>query len=75
MTIKGTKWEPHKERWDPEHQNKKRSPTLNEEDVINQSQIKEKLIKFSNQSYRYHSNIDTTAVEYTHKSISAGQLY
>ena len=61
--IKSTELEPHKERRDPEHQNKKPNPSLNEEDGINQSQIKEKLIKFSNQSHRHHSDIDTTAIE------------
>ena len=42
---------------------KKSSPTLNEEDDIDQLQIKETLIKFSNQSHRHHSYIDTIAVE------------
>ena len=40
---------------------------MNEEDGINQSQIKEKLIEFSNQSHRHHSDIDTTAIEQSHK--------
>ena len=48
LTIKGTELEPPKEKRDPEHQNKKPSPMFNEEDGINQSQIKEALIKFSN---------------------------
>ena len=78
--IKGTELEPHKERRDPEHQNKKPSPSLNEEDGINQSQIKETLIKFTNQSHRHHNDTDTTAVEQSqkineYKSITAGQLY
>ena len=80
LTIKGTELEPHKQRPGPEHQNKKPSPKLNEEDGINQSQIKETLIKFSNQSHRHHRDIDTTAVEQSqkineYKSISAAQLY
>ena len=53
---------------------------MNEEDDINQSQIKEKLIKFSNQSPRHYSDIDTTAVEQSqkfteYKSISVKQVY
>ena len=80
LTIRSTELEPHNERWDPEHQNKKPNPSLNEEDSISQSQIKEKLVKFSNQSHRHYSDIDTTAVEQSqktteHKSISVGQLY
>ena len=67
LTIKSTELEPHKERRDSEHQKKKPCPSLNEEDGINQSQIKEKLIEFSNQSHRHHSDIDTTAVEQSQK--------
>ena len=48
LKIKSTELEPYKERRDPQHQNKKPSPSLNEDGGINQSQIKEKLIKFSN---------------------------
>ena len=53
---------------------------MNEEDDINQSQIKEKLIEFSNQSPRNYSDIDTTAVEQSqkfteYKSISVRQVY
>ena len=80
LRIKSTELEPHKERRDQEHQNKKPSPSLNEEDGITQSQIKGKLIKFSNQNHRHHSDIDIAAVEQSqkmneYKSISAGQLY
>ena len=67
LTIKSTELEPHKERRDSEHRKKKPCPSLNEEDGINQSQIKEKLIEFSNQSHRHHSDIDTTAVEQSQK--------
>ena len=80
LTIRSTELEPHNERWDPEHQNKKLNPSLNEKDSISQSQIKEKLVKFCNQSHRHYSDIDTTAVEQSqkiteYKSISVGQLY
>ena len=80
LIIKSTELGSHKKRRDPEHQNEKPNPTLNEEDGSNQSQIKETLIKFSNQSHRHHSDIDTKAVEQSqkmneYKSISAGQLY
>ena len=37
LTIRSTELEPHNERWDPEHQNKKPNPSLNEEDSISQS--------------------------------------
>ena len=40
LTIKSTELEPHKERRDLEHQNKRPSLSLNEEDGISQSQIK-----------------------------------
>ena len=50
-----------KKRRDSEHQHKKPLSTFNEEDGINQSQIKETLKKFSNQSHGHHSDIDTTA--------------
>ena len=40
MTIKGTELEPHKQKRNPEHQDKKPSSTFNEEDGINQLQIK-----------------------------------
>ena len=48
MTIKSTELESHKERRDPEYQNEKLIPTLNEGDGNNQSQMKETFIKFSN---------------------------
>ena len=73
MTIKSTELEPHKERRDSEHQKKKPSTSLNEEDGINQSQIKEKLIEFSNQSHRHQSDRTITKNEWN-KSISACQL-
>ena len=63
MTIKSTELESHKERRDPEHQNKKPSPSSNEEDSINQLQIKKTLIKFSNQSHRHHSDVVTAVAE------------
>ena len=68
LTIKSTELEPHKERRDSEHQKKKPCPSLNEEDGINQSQIKEKLIEFSNQSqtsqrYRHNSSRTITKNE------------
>ena len=80
LRIKSAELEPHKEKRDPEHQNKKTNLSLNEDDGINQSQMKEKFTQLSNQSYRNYSDIDTTAVEQSqkiteHKSISVGQLY
>ena len=53
---------------------------MNKGDRINQSKRKETPTKFTNQSHRHHSDIDTTTVEESqkineYKSISAGQLY
>ena len=53
---------------------------MNEEDGINQLEIKETLTEFSNQSHRHHNSIDTTAAEQSqkineYKSVSTGHLY
>ena len=61
LTTKSTELELDKKRRDLEHNNKRSVSTFNEENDINQSQIKETLIKLSNQSQGHHSDIDTTA--------------
>ena len=61
LTIKSTELELDKKRRDSEHHNKKSVSTFNEENDINQSQIKETLIKLSNQSQGHHSDKDTAA--------------
>ena len=62
LTIKSTELElDKKKRRDSEHHNKKSVSTFNEEDGINQSQIKETLKKFSNQSHGHQSDKDTAA--------------
>ena len=60
LTIKCIELELHRERRDQEHLNLKLSPSLNEGDDINQSQMKETLIKFSSWQLSY---IHTTAVK------------
>ena len=80
IAIKSTELESYKERKVPQYQNEKPNPKLNEGDSINQSQRKDTLIKFSNQSHRQHSDIDKTVVEQSqkineYKSISTDQLY
>ena len=52
---------------------------MNEEDGINQLEIKETLTEFSYQSHRHHNSIDTTAAEQSqkineYKSVSTGHL-